>query len=154
MIALFGGLALVLVAYWIASRVFLGPSDPIVGQWRSNFSPQCDDAAGYVVVTADQIDAEVGDQAPKKLFNIAAIETDGDTHRLRIYPGGNAPPDFAMLVPYQLAGDTLTFGTVAWTPEALAKYPGNVQKMETSRPVDGSVGLILRADQPYHRCPG
>ena len=157
LIALAGSVVVVLLAFWGVTLLFPGKTDPIVGTWRVNHSPQCDGNATTFTVAKDHIEAQQGSQPPKRLFTVLAFEADGDMHRLRIQIGKDAPTDYALFASYQIVGDTLTFGKVDWTPEARAKYPDNIHAIEfaTKMSTDDSIGLIFfRANQPYHRCPG
>jgi hypothetical protein len=151
-IALAGSVVVVvLLAFWGVTQFFPGKTDPIVGKWRADSSPQCDAGATTLNVARDHLDLQRGNQPAKKLLTILAFETEGGTHRLRVT---YEEADFALFAPYQVAGDTLTFGKIDWTPEARAKYPDQIAMAEGAvGSMDDLIGLSFRADQPYHRCP-
>jgi hypothetical protein len=158
LIALAGSIVVVLLAFGGVTWFFISKTDPIVGKWRADASPQCDAGANALVVARDHIDLQRSNEPTKRILTIPAFETEGDTHRLRVNYGKDEKDleaDFALFVPYQLAGDTLTFGKVDWTPEARAKYSNAIAMIETEvGSMDDIIGLTFRADQPYHRCPG
>jgi hypothetical protein len=157
LIALAGSVVVVLLVVGGVTRFFLGKADPIVGKWRADASPACDAGAITLTVARDHIEIQRDNQPAKRILTILAFETEGDTHRLRVNYGKDEKDmeaDFALFAPYQVAGDTLTFGKVDWTPEARAKYANAIVMVEAAvGSMDDLIGLTFRADQPYHRCP-
>jgi hypothetical protein len=158
LIALAGSVVVVLLAVWGVTHFFFGKTDPIVGKWRADASPQCDAGANTLTVARDHVDIQRANEPAMRILTIVAFEAEGDAHRLRVTYGKDIEDieaDFALFVPYQVAGDTLTFGKVEWTPEARAKYPNQIVMVEgaVGSSMDDLIGESFRAEQPYHRCP-
>jgi hypothetical protein len=154
LIVFVGGLVVAIIAVGIVTLLFPGKVDPIIGKWRAERSPKCDDSAIYFIVTKGEIDVQLPGKAPIHVVMIDAFETDGDIRRLRVHLR-DQEPDFNLTAPYQVIGDTLTFGNVDWTPEARAKYQSAIQMIEAALGTgEQSIGsTALKLYQPYHRCP-
>jgi hypothetical protein len=152
LIALVGSVAFVLVAFWLVTLAFPGPQAAILGKWRTSGFPECNSAPLYFVFTKDAVLLEARGNAPRIFAKVTAIETDGDNHRLRFYVGDRPGLDIA--ASYRIAGDELTFGDIDWTPEARAKYPGDVAALVATLAAKGdSIGGVFTRFQPFHRCP-
>ena len=152
LIALVAGIAVVALVFWGATLLVRGPADPVIGKWRVDQSPGCDDSATYLVVTKGEIHYQTPGKPDLEAGTIVAFEADGDAHRLRIRYRDNAP-DFDLLAPYRIAEDTLTFGYIDWTPEARAKYASDIAMLEGAMGESDIGNLLLAKLQPYHRCP-
>ncbi len=156
LIALAGSVVVVLLlAFWGVTRFVSGKAEPIVGTWRADASPQCGAGANALIVARDHVDLQWSNKPAQRILTIVAFETEGDAHRLRVHYGKDIEAEFALYVPYQVAGDTLTFGKVDWTPEARAQYPKQIAMVEDAvgQSMDDLLGTSFRDNQPYHRCP-
>jgi hypothetical protein len=152
-IALVGSVAFVLLAFWFVTLAFPRHQGSILGKWRSGEDPDCDHAIVYYVFTKDAFALQRGRDTPRLVARISAIETAGDAHRLRVYFEDKLP-DLDAYTTYQVVGDTLTFGSVDWTPEARAKYPDEITAIESRLAAKGqTLSLVVRPNKPYYRCP-
>jgi hypothetical protein len=153
LIALGASLAVVVIAFWLVTALFPGPPEPVLGKWRSKDSPRCDGQAVILVVTPTEIDLQDRGKPPTKIMGITAIESDGDAHRLRIFFPEKAP-DYDLYAPYEVEHDTLTFGTLDWTPQAKRKYAGFTRSVdEVMAGSTPSFAGTLALHQPFRRCP-
>jgi hypothetical protein len=153
LIALVGSVAFVLFAFWIVTLLFPGTqsTEAIIGKWRVNNSPKCDEKAGYLIVTKDEMVMHEEGKAHFTMFAILDFEASGDDRTLHVY-AKNKVKDADLRMSYEVVGDKLTFGPVDWTPEARAKYPEVIAQFDALGGSEKTVGII-RLFQPFTRCP-